>query len=81
MKTKSKITYITREYPLESVTEGEPYYPINDEKNMTLYRKYVDLLTNEKDIILAGRLGMYKYMDMDDVISSCFDLVSSITSF
>lgn len=81
LKTNSKITYITREYPLESVTKGEPYYPINDEKNMTLYRKYVDLLTNEKGIILAGRLGMYKYMDMDDVISSCFDLVSSITSF
>lgn len=67
------ITYITREYPDKWNKEKEPYYPINDEKNDILYEKYKELSKQDKNIIFGGRLGQYKYYDMDKVIESALE--------
>lgn len=71
--TQSK-TVITREYPLEWSREIEPYYPINDIKNQNLYDKYKKLASDEKDIVFGGRLGEYRYYDMQDTIISALNL-------
>ena len=63
-----KKTVITREYPSEWKEGDEPYYPVNDEKNNKLYEKYRELAEKEEKIIFGGRLGEYKYYDMDKVI-------------
>ena len=63
-------TVITREYPVSWQEGMEPYYPVNDEKNQALYRKYAELAAGEKNVIFGGRLGEYKYYDMDKVIES-----------
>ena len=52
----------------------EPYYPVNDEKNGKLYQEYKKLAEDEKNVIFGGRLGEYKYYDMDAVIASALDL-------
>lgn len=61
-------TVITREYPKDWTKGDEPYYPINDEKNCELYKKYSKLAEKEKNIIFGGRLGKYRYYDMHQVI-------------
>ena len=61
-------TIITREYPDTWTKEKEAYYPINDEKNNSLYEKYAELAKKDSNVIFGGRLGMYKYYDMDKVI-------------
>ena len=61
-------TIITREYPTNWEDGIEPYYPINNEENNELYKKYADLAKEDKKVIFGGRLGMYKYFDMDKVI-------------
>ena len=63
-------TVITREYPVTWQEGMEPYYPVNDEKNQALYQKYAQLAEGEKQVIFGGRLGEYKYYDMDKVIES-----------
>lgn len=63
-------TVITREYPQKWVRGEEPYYPMNDDKNNSLYKKYRELADKETDVIFGGRLGQYKYYDMDDVIEA-----------
>ena len=63
-------TVITREYPVTWQEGMEPYYPVNDEKNQGLYQKYADLAAKEERVIFGGRLGEYKYYDMDKVIES-----------
>ena len=50
----------------------EPYYPVNDEKNQALYQKYAKLAEKEENVIFGGRLGEYKYYDMDKVIASAW---------
>ena len=65
---KQEKTVITKEYPSEWKEGDEPYYPVNDEKNNKLYGKYRELVEKEKDVIFGGRLGEYKYYDMDKVI-------------
>ena len=60
-------TVITREYPLNGRDGAEPYYPINDAANSALYEKYAALARKEKDVIFGGRLGTYRYLDMDQV--------------
>ena len=62
-------TVITREYPCEWKKGDEPYYPVNDEKNQALYEKYAALAAKEKNVIFGGRLGKYRYYDMDQVIA------------
>ena len=63
-------TVISREYSSEWKVGDEPYYPVNDEKNGALYQKYKQLAKKETKIIFGGRLGEYKYYDMDAVIDS-----------
>lgn len=63
-------TVITREYPVTWQEGMEPYYPVNDEKNQALYQKYAKLAEKEEHAIFGGRLGEYKYYDMDKVIAS-----------
>lgn len=63
-------TVITREYPVTWQEGMEPYYPVNDEKNQALYQKYAKLAEKEEHVIFGGRLGEYKYYDMDKVIAS-----------
>ena len=68
-------TVITKEYPADWKEGMEPYYPINDEKNQELYKKYRERADKESNLILGGRLAEYKYYDMDKVIESAFQLV------
>ena len=70
-------TVITREYPAEWHRGDEPYYPINDEKNGALYEKYAALAAEEPNVLFGGRLGQYKYYDMDKVIRSALDMVKA----
>ncbi|MCI8665267.1 MAG: UDP-galactopyranose mutase [Dorea sp.] len=62
-------TVITREYPAAWVKGAEPYYPMNDEKNNALYEKYKALAEKEEGVIFGGRLGMYRYYDMHQVVA------------
>lgn len=68
-------TVISREYSSEWSPENEPYYPVNDEKNSRLYEQYRQLAAAEGRVIFGGRLGEYKYYDMDAVIDSALKLV------
>lgn len=68
-------TVITREYPKTWSKGDEPYYPMNDEKNLSLYEKYTELVAKEGNVIFGGRLGMYKYYDMDDTIEAALNCV------
>ena len=70
-------TVITREYPAEWEEGDEPYYPVNDEKNMILFKLYSDLAKKEKNIIFGGRLAEYKYYDMHQVIASALNKIKS----
>ena len=63
-----KKTIITHEYSTEWTAGNEPYYPINDEKNCALYEDYKKLASREKKVVFGGRLGEYRYYDMDGVI-------------
>ena len=66
-------TVISREYSTEWHQGDEPYYPVNDEKNGALYAKYKALADAETKVIFGGRLGEYKYYDMDKVIEAALD--------
>lgn len=73
-KTAQK-TIITREYPDTWVQGKEPYYTVNDEKNTELYSKYRELADKDSNVIFGGRLGQYKYFDMDKVIEEALKTV------
>lgn len=66
-------TIISREYSSEWKPGDEPYYPVNDEKNGALYKEYRALAEQEEKVIFGGRLGEYKYYDMDAVIASALE--------
>ena len=69
-------TIISREYSSEWKAGDEPYYPVNDEKNGALYAKYKELADKQSNVIFGGRLGEYKYYDMDTTIASVLELCS-----
>lgn len=69
-------TVITREYPADWRPGEEPYYPVNDEKNTRLYERYRELARKEKTVIFGGRLGGYRYYDMDKVLRAALDLAA-----
>ena len=77
--TQSK-TIITREYPAAWKMGDEPYYPVNDAKNSGLYEKYKALAGKEGKVLFGGRLGEYKYYDMDKVIASALKSVKVWTN-
>ncbi len=70
-------TVITREYPANWKRGDEPYYPVNDDKNSSLYKKYRELADKEDWVIFGGRLGQYKYFDMHQVVESALSLSKS----
>ena len=71
-------TIISKEYSDVWEIGDEPYYPINNERNNDLYKKYYELAKKETDVYFGGRLGEYKYYDMDKVIESALNFVESI---
>ena len=66
-------TIISREYSSEWKPGEEPYYPVNNEKNAALYARYKEMAEKENKVIFGGRLGEYKYYDMDQVILAVLD--------
>ncbi len=74
---KQDKTVITREYPSEWEEGLEPYYPINDEKNSALYASYTELARGEENVLFGGRLGLYRYFDMDKVIEAALSLAKT----
>jgi len=71
-------TVITREYPQIWRKGDEPYYPINDEKNTALYARYKELAKSEPNVFFGGRLGTYRYLDMDKVIEQALSLAEEL---
>lgn len=69
-------TVITREYPANWKRGDEPYYPVNNTKNNTLYKQYAELANKEGNVIFGGRLGQYRYYDMHQVIHAALTLVN-----
>ena len=72
---QQETTIVTREYPADWKPGDEPYYPINDARNSALYEKYAELAASEGRVVFAGRLGGYKYYDMDKAVAAAFDVV------
>ena len=70
-------TVITREYPAAFTAENEPYYPVNDDTNMTLLKKYKDLANTTANVLFGGRLAQYAYFDMDDTVKAVLALVNN----
>ena len=71
-------TVITREYPAAWQQGEEPYYAVNDEKNNQIYLKYTQLASSQNKVVFGGRLGMYKYFDMDDTILAAWDVAEKL---
>ena len=67
-------TIISREYSSEWKPGDEPYYPVNDEKNSNLYEKYKKLADAEENVVFGGRLGEYKYYDMDATVNAALNM-------
>ncbi len=71
---KQPKTIITKEYPMSWEKGSEPYYPINDDKNNEKFKQYQDLAEKQSNVIFGGRLGIYKYYDMHQVIASALTM-------
>ena len=74
-KSDKDKTIITREYPADWHRGDEPYYPVNNERNNELYAKYAELAKKQDKVIFGGRLGQYKYYNMDQVIDAALKAV------
>ncbi len=74
---KQPFTIVSKEYPLEWKAGIEPYYPINDERNQSRYKLYETLAAQNRNVIFGGRLGTYRYTDMQDTIIAALELVNS----
>ena len=74
---KQPDTVITREYPADWKKGDEPYYPINNERNDALFAEYQKLAEAEENVLFGGRLGQYRYYDMDKVIEAALEMVKS----
>ena len=75
---KQPVTYITKEYPKQWEKGDEPYYPVNNDRNNELYAKYRALAEKETNVFFGGRLGQYKYYDMDKVIAAALADISQM---
>lgn len=71
---KQEKTVITREYPAVWREGDEPYYPVNDDENNALYARYAALAEQEEKVVFGGRLGLYRYLDMDKIVSEALSL-------
>lgn len=72
-------TVVTREYPASWQEGDEPYYPVNDDRNNALFAEYQKLAQKTEHVIFGGRLGQYKYYDMDKVIGAALEAVEAET--
>lgn len=72
---KQPVTVITYEYPDNFELGKEPYYPINDRRNMDMFRSYQDLAQQKKNVLFGGRLAQYTYADMDDTVEAALNLI------
>ncbi|MBE6503641.1 MAG: hypothetical protein E7Z76_05055 [Methanobrevibacter sp.] len=77
-RSESEKTIITKEYPKTWSKGEETYYPMNDKKNTDLFEKYQKLAEKENNVIFGGRLGMYQYFDMWQVIDEALKLVKKL---
>ena len=77
-ESTSPKTVISREYPSAWKVGDEPYYPVNNDENNSLYEKYRRLAENDPKVLFGGRLGLYKYYDMDRVIQAARELVRGL---
>ena len=75
----TKGTVITREYPCDFKIGDEAYYPVNNDKNNALFAKYKELASKDEKVIFGGRLGQYKYFDMDKTTEAALELVKEET--
>ncbi|MBR3580651.1 MAG: UDP-galactopyranose mutase [Lachnospiraceae bacterium] len=75
---KQPVTYITKEYPKQWEKGDEPYYPVNNDRNNEIYAKYRALAEKETNVFFGGRLGQYKYYDMDKVIAAALTDISQM---
>ena len=73
-----KKTLISKEFSSSYTRGGEPYYPVNNDRNNYLYNEYLKLVKEMPNFYLGGRLGLYKYLDMDDTIIEAFKLVDEL---
>lgn len=73
-----EFTIITKEYPDDWSIGKESYYPVNDDKNQIIYEKYYDLIQQERKVYFGGRMGSYKYLNMDETIKLSMDLAKKI---
>jgi len=73
---KQADTVITKEYPADWKKGDEPYYPVNNERNNELFEQYKELAKKEKNVLFGGRLGQYRYYDMDKVIEAALEMVA-----
>ena len=72
-------TVITREYPKDFSSDTEPYYPINTIRNIKIYDEYISMAKEKRpDVIFSGRLGLFKYLNMDEIIKKALDLIKHI---
>ena len=71
-------TVISREYSTEWKVGMEPYYPVNDEKNNALFEKYKSLAAGEGNVVFGGRLGDYRYYDMDKVVEAALNKLEEL---
>lgn len=78
MEGNPEKTVITREYPAEWHKGEESYYPVNDDRNEALYKKYVEKASMDNKVIFAGRLGTYKYYDMDMALAAALELTDKL---
>lgn len=77
-KSNQEKTVITREYSIPWKQGDEPYYPVNDDRNNEILKKYQQLADAQNKIIFAGRLGKYRYYDMDEVIADTLELTEAL---
>lgn len=75
---EQSVTIITKEYPDDWSIDKEPYYPVNDNKNQLIYEKYYDLVKKETNVFFGGRMGSYKYLNMDETISQALKLTNQL---
>jgi UDP-galactopyranose mutase len=76
--SKSNVTWITKEYPKDAEDFDIPYYPINNDKNNEIYKKYKELAQSTPNVIFGGRLAEYRYYDMHQVIGSALKKIKEI---
>ena len=71
-------TVISREYSSEWKPGDEPYYPVNDERNSALYSRYAEMAAKEEKVLMGGRLGSYRYYDMDQVLAAALEAAKAL---